>query len=195
MQTVQADTAMTALKISLSQLIPEIIRKHMTEDQRKSTEETPKRFLKALLEMTNGYILDPAEILARRFPQSFDEMIVVNDIEFTSMCEHHLLPIIGKATVGYIPNGEVVGLSKIPRLVDCFAHRFQLQERLTKEIADALEQHLKPVGVGVIIEASHQCMSCRGVRKQNPKMITSDMRGAIRNDSKARAEFLKFRER
>jgi GTP cyclohydrolase I len=163
----------------------------MTDDQKRSVEDTPKRFIKSLIEQTSGYELDPNKILERRFDQQFDEMIVVKDIDFNSLCEHHLLPFIGQATVGYIPNGQVVGLSKIPRLVDCFARRLQLQERMAVEIADAMEI-LNPLGVGVILEAKHQCMSCRGVRKQNASMVTSVLRGKLKEDERARAEFLQF---
>lgn len=163
----------------------------MPEDQVRSTKDTPKRFVKALREMTAGYHEDPAIILERTFDQAFDEMVVVKDIEFSSLCEHHLLPFIGKATVGYIPNGSVVGLSKIPRLVDCYARRLQLQERMAVEIADSMEKVLQPLGVGVILEAKHQCMSCRGVKKQNASMVTSVLRGVMK-EGLARHEFLQF---
>jgi GTP cyclohydrolase I len=179
-------------KAALGEMIHMRVGAYMTEDQKRSVDQTPVRVVKAFLEMTSGYADDPSMILTRTFDQAFDEMVVVKDIEFTSLCEHHLLPFIGRATVGYIPDGKVVGLSKIPRLVDCYARRLQLQERMAVEIADALETCLQPRGVGVILEAQHQCMSCRGVRKQNAKMITSVMRGRIKEDEKARAEFLKF---
>lgn len=187
------DKAKTQLKISLARILPRIIGKAITPDQKRSIENTPDRFIKALFEQTKGYQDNPEDILTRTFDQSFDEMIIVRDIDFTSLCEHHLLPFIGRAHVGYIPSsGAVVGLSKIPRLVDCFANRLQLQERMAVEIADALETHLNPLGVGVILEAQHQCMSCRGVKKQNAKMVTSVLRGNIKSDPSARAEFLKF---
>jgi GTP cyclohydrolase I len=155
-------------------------------------DETPARFLKAMLEQCDGYDQDPAAILAKQFDEACDEMIVVSGIHFNSLCEHHLLPFVGTVTVAYIPSGRVAGLSKIPRLVDCFAHRLQLQERLTNQIADALNTHLNPLGVGVIVCAHHQCMSCRGVRKQDASMITSALRGLIKEEPEARAEFLKF---
>lgn len=164
----------------------------MDAAQARSMADTPSRVIKSLLEQTEGYSQDPGQILERSFEQDFDEMIVVKDIDFTSLCEHHLLPFIGKATVGYVPTGKVVGLSKIPRLVDCFAHRFQLQERMAVEIADAMETHLKPLGVGVIIEAKHQCMSCRGVKKPGASMVTSVLRGKFKADPTVRAEFMKF---
>lgn len=176
-----------ALKAFLDQLVH-----GMTEDQRRSMKDTPKRFVKAMLEQTLGYQKNPETILERRFDQEFDEMVVVKGIDFTSTCEHHLLPFIGKATVGYIPKGQVVGLSKIPRLVDCFAQRLQLQERMAVQIADAMEHHLKPRAVGVILVARHQCMSCRGVKKQNAEMVTSVLRGRFKEDPSARAEFLQF---
>lgn len=163
-------------------------------DLRPGIRETPARFVRAMLEMTSGYSDSPEEILDRQFDgENCDEMVVVSKIDFTSLCEHHLLPFIGSATIAYIPNGFVVGLSKIPRLVDCYAKRLQMQERLTVEIADALEKQLKPKGVGVILTARHQCMSCRGVKKQNAEMHTSVLRGVIKSDDKARAEFLQFR--
>lgn len=154
--------------------------------------ETPERVIKSFLERCQGYHADPAQILSKRFKESADEMVVLSDIEFTSNCEHHLLPFIGKAAVGYIPNGEVVGISKLARLVDCFAQRLQIQERLTDEIAGAVNAHLLPIGVGVIVEAHHHCMSCRGVRKQNSKMITSSLRGVMKEKPEARAEFFRL---
>jgi len=181
-----------AIEIGLRTLLQHIIGDHLTDDQNRSIVDTPKRWLKALNEVTEGYSQNPAEILNRSFDQKFDEMVVVTDIDFTSTCEHHLLPFIGKATVGYIPTGKVVGLSKIPRLVDCFARRLQLQERMAVEIADAMEEHLNPIAVGVILTAQHQCMSCRGVRKINANMVTSVLRGRFKTDPSARAEFLKF---
>lgn len=165
-----------------------------TEAQANSMKRTPERFLKAMFEQTAGYNDDPAEILKTTFEEPSDEMIVVSDIDFNSVCEHHLLPFIGQAVVGYIPsNGSVVGLSKIPRLVDCYSRRLQMQERLTVQIADALERYLKPRGIGVILTAHHQCMSCRGVKKQNAKMHTSVLRGFMKDDDKARAEFMRFK--
>jgi GTP cyclohydrolase I len=162
------------------------------EVERDGLAETPMRFLKAMKELTRGYQQDPAEILARVFDEKFDEMIVVRGIEFNSLCEHHLLPFIGTAQVGYIPNGSIVGLSKLARLVDCFANRLQVQERLTTQIADAIETHLEARGVGVVIRARHLCMGCRGVKKPAAEMVTAVMRGAMKNDPKAREEFLNY---
>lgn len=155
--------------------------------------ESPERFARAFLEMTSGYTENPDEILSKQFDQIFDEMIILRNIEFQSMCEHHFAPFIGHATIGYIPaeaGKRVVGISKLARLLDCFAHRLQIQERLTMQIADALERNLQPVGIGVIIRAKHLCVSCRGVRKAEPDMVTSVFRGALRDEHEARAEFL-----
>lgn len=156
---------------------------------RDGLKETPKRVVKALAEMTAGYLEKPEEILSKCFDEPYDEVIVVRDIPFTSMCEHHMLPFIGTVDVGYLP-GKVVGLSKIARLVDCFSRRLQIQERLTKEIQDAITKHLLAKGVAVVVKATHSCMSCRGVRKPGAEMVTSAMSGCFRDNSSARAEFL-----
>lgn len=162
---------------------------------RDGLDETPDRVLRAFREQTKGYSQSPASILATEFEQSYDEMIVLREIDFYSLCEHHLLPFYGHATVGYIPNPErgVVGLSKLARLVDCFANRLQIQERLTEQIAQAIETHLGAKGVGVIIDATHQCMTCRGVKKSHARMTTSALKGVIYSDQRARSEFLRFR--
>lgn len=166
-----------------------ILLEHVGEDpSRDGLRDTPGRVVKAWGEMTCGYRDDPAEILSTTFDVDCDEMIVVRDLTFASLCEHHVLPFVGIASICYIP-GKVVGLSKLARLLDCFARRLQVQERLTSDIADAIEAHLDPVGVGVIIRAHHSCMAIRGVRKPG-EMITSTMRGALRDKPEARAEFL-----
>lgn len=152
--------------------------------------DTPARVVKAWAEMTKGYAQDPAEILSRTFPDRCDEMVLVTGIDFVSLCEHHVLPFTGTATVGYLPGERVVGLSKIPRLVHAFARRLQVQERLTFQIAHAIDTHLKPGGVGVVVTAHHSCMSCRGVRLAGARMVTSAMLGDLRDDPRARAEFL-----
>lgn len=152
--------------------------------------KTPERVVKAFEEMTQGYKLDPAQILSTTFDETSDEMVMVRDIEFVSLCEHHLLPFTGKATVAYLPRTRVVGLSKLARLVDCFSQRLQVQERLTSQITGAIMQHLRPLGAGCLIEAHHQCMSCRGVRKANATMITSSLVGTFREDVAVRTEFL-----
>lgn len=156
---------------------------------REGLKETPARALKALLEMTSGYADDPAKILSKTFNEPCDEMVLVRDIPFWSLCEHHMLPFHGTATVAYIPDGKIVGLSKIPRTVNAFARRLQVQERLTHQVAEAMNQALKPKGVGVLIKASHLCMAIRGI-KSGGEMVTSCLLGAMKEDSKAREEFL-----
>lgn len=151
---------------------------------------TPDRVLRAWTEMTAGYRMDPAEILSRTFDVRSDEMVIVKGIQFFSTCEHHLLGFSGTAAVGYLPAGRVVGLSKIPRLVECFARRLQVQERMTEQIAGAMREHLETRGVAVVIEAKHSCMGCRGVKQGGASMITSSMLGSFRTDSGARSEFL-----
>jgi GTP cyclohydrolase I len=152
---------------------------------------TPERVARSLAFLTGGYAQDVHEVLnGAVFEEPYSEMVVVRDIELYSLCEHHLLPFHGRAHVAYVPDGRVVGLSKLPRLVDVFARRLQIQERLTTQIADALEQVLEPRGVGVVIEASHLCMMMRGVEKQNSRTITSTMRGVFLSDQRTRAEFL-----
>lgn len=157
--------------------------------------DTPDRVVKAFEEMTVGYKEDPAKILERQFDVPHDEMVVLSNIEFVSLCEHHLLPFAGTATVGYIPGQRVVGISKLARLVECFARRLQVQERMTQEIAKALELHLQCVGCGVVVDASHSCMSCRGVKQARTVMQTSVLLGAFREDAKTRAEFLSLARR
>jgi GTP cyclohydrolase I len=143
--------------------------------------------------MTQGYGSSAEEVVGKGiFKESHDNMIMVRDIELYSMCEHHMLPFFGKAHVAYIPDGKIVGLSKIPRIVDVYAQRLQVQERLTEQIAEGLCRVLKPAGVGVVIEAYHLCMMMRGVQKQNSKTITSALRGAFREDPKTRDEFLRL---
>ena len=157
---------------------------------REGLRRTPLRVKQSLTFLTSGYRQDPAKILNRRFKVKQDEMVIVKDIDFFSTCEHHLLPFFGKCHIAYVPGKEIIGLSKIPRLVDCFAHRLQVQERLTTQIAEALNEHLKPLGVACVMEASHLCMMMRGVQKQNTRAVTSSMLGAFRTSEKTRAEFL-----
>ncbi len=153
--------------------------------------KTPGRVAKSMLWMTQGYAQDPREVIGdAMFTDAHSNMIVVRDIELYSMCEHHMLPFFGKAHIAYIPDGHIVGLSKLARVVDIFARRLQVQERMTEEIAAALTDVLKPRGVGVVIEASHLCMMMRGVQKQNSKTVTSALRGEFRTDPKTRDEFL-----
>ncbi len=152
--------------------------------------KTPERVAKALQFLTQGYQQDPAQILkGAMFAEDYSQMVVVKDIEVYSMCEHHMLPFFGKAHVAYIPNGHIVGLSKIPRIVDAFARRLQVQERLTNEIRDCIEETLKPVGVAVVMEASHLCMQMRGIEKQNSVTATSAFSGEFLDNEKTREEF------
>jgi GTP cyclohydrolase I len=152
--------------------------------------QTPRRVAKAFREMTAGLHMKPADVLGTVFNETSEQMVVVRGIRFSSMCEHHLLPFTGTAAVGYIPRGRVIGLSKIPRLVEVFAKRPQVQERMTNQIAEALMEHLSPNGVGVIVKAHHSCMGCRGVRQPDAEMVTSSLLGCLRDDSAARSELL-----
>ncbi|HZY34753.1 MAG TPA: GTP cyclohydrolase I FolE [Rhodanobacter sp.] len=156
--------------------------------------DTPKRVAKAYQDWFSGYKLDPDEYLARTFKEvcGYDELIVLRDIQFESHCEHHMAPIIGRAHVGYLPNGKVVGISKLARVVDAYARRFQVQEKMTAQIAGCIERVLQPRGVGVVIEAAHECMTTRGVHKRGVSMVTSQMLGTFRDDARTRAEFLQF---
>lgn len=166
--------------------------RYIGEDpSREGLADTPARVAKAWLEMTAGYREDPAEILSRTFEESSDELIILSGISFYSTCEHHLLPFYGTACVGYLP-GKVVGISKLARLVNCFAQRLQIQERMTRQIADAIEANLDARGVGVVVRAHHLCMGCRGVRQQDTDMITSAMLGKLRTDATSRSEFLRL---
>lgn len=160
--------------------------------ERDGLKDTPKRVVKAFTEMTAGYRQDPEEILATTFDVAYDEMVALKGIRFTSLCEHHMLPFVGEAHVGYIPRERVVGLSKMVRLVECFAKRLQVQERMTKQIAEAMQNCLDPLGVGVIVQAQHSCMGCRGVRQPDAEMRTSAMFGALRDEPETRAEFLRL---
>lgn len=156
--------------------------------------ETPKRVVKAYGDWFSGYAADPEAYLARTFEEvaGYDELIVLRDIAFESHCEHHMAPIIGRAHVGYLPSGRVVGISKLARVVDAYARRFQVQEKLTAQIADCIERVLEPRGVAVVVDAQHQCMTTRGVHKRGVSMITSSMRGAFRDNPSTRLEFLRF---
>src|SRR3954466_12868422 len=163
------------------------------DPEREGLVRTPARVARAMKFLTQGYTSSAEEVVGSGiFNEEHDNMIMVRDIELYSMCEHHMLPFFGKAHVAYIPNGKIVGLSKIPRIVDVFARRLQVQERLTEEIAEGLCNVLHPSGVGVVIEAYHLCMMMRGVQKQNSKTITSSLRGVFRHDPKTRDEFLRL---
>ena len=156
--------------------------------------DTPKRVAKAYEDWFSGYGDDPAEYLKRTFEEveGYDELIVLRDIEFESHCEHHMAPIIGKAHVGYLPSGKVVGISKLARVVETYARRLQVQEKMTAQVAQVIQDVLQPRGVGVVIEGAHECMTTRGVHKRGVSMITSKMLGTFRDDARTRAEFLRF---
>jgi GTP cyclohydrolase IA len=156
--------------------------------------DTPKRVVKAYADWFSGYFVDPREYMRRTFEEveGYDEMVVLRDIAFESYCEHHMAPIIGRAHVGYLPSNKVVGISKLARVVDGYARRFQVQEKLTAQIAACIDEVLKPRGVGVVIDSEHQCMTTRGVHKRGVSMVTSRMVGIFRSDARTRAEFLQF---
>ncbi len=177
---------------NLESLYTQILDNLNEDPSRQGLIRTPLRAAKALEFLTSGYHQDIDKILNKAiFDEDFDEMVIVKDIEFYSLCEHHILPFWGKCHVGYLPQKRIIGLSKIPRIVDMFARRLQVQERLTREIAEALQVSLEPTGVGVVMEAQHMCMMARGVEKQASKMTTNAMRGTFREDSSTRAEFLR----
>ncbi len=164
--------------------------------EREGLRRTPQRVEESLKYLTQGYSVNVDELINNAiYSEETRDMVVVKDIELYSMCEHHILPFFGKCHVGYIPNGKVIGLSKIPRIVDAYARRLQLQERLTHQIANTLWERLQPTGLGVVIEAQHLCMMMRGVQKQNSEMVTSSMLGLFRNRSETRMEFLSFIKR
>ena len=158
--------------------------------------DTPRRVVDAYGDWFSGYASDPGEYLRRTFEEvaGYDELIVLRNIEFESHCEHHMAPIIGRAHVGYLPSDKVVGISKLARVVESYARRFQVQEKMTAEIANCIEEVLKPRGVGVVIDAAHECMTTRGVHKRGVSMVTSKMLGCFRDDARTRAEFLRFIE-
>ncbi len=161
------------------------------DPDRQGLKATPDRVSRALRELTDGYGAKPEDVVAGAvFDQDYDEMVVVKDVPFYSLCEHHLLPFFGQVHVGYLPKGKVIGLSKIPRLIEVFAHRLQIQEQLTNQVAEALNAAVAPRGVGVVVEARHLCMEMRGVETHGGRMITSCMLGTFRKDARTRAEFL-----
>ena len=166
------------------------------DPDREGLRDTPGRVVRAYRDWFSGYHNDPADYLRRTFEEveGYDEMIVLRGIEFESHCEHHMAPIIGRAHVGYLPTNKVVGISKLARVVDGYTRRFQVQEKMTAQIARCIDEVLKPRGVGVVIDASHQCMTTRGVHKRGVSMVTSKMLGDFRDDARTRAEFLRFIE-
>ncbi len=172
-------------------LVEAMLKELGEEPGREGLTKTPARVAKSMRFLTRGYQQDPKELLNDAlFDVTYDEMVIVKDIEVYSLCEHHLLPFFGRAHVAYIPNGKIVGLSKIPRVVDMFARRLQVQERLTSDIAGTLEEILRPKGVAVVLEAIHLCMMMRGVSQQNAFAITSSLRGEFESDPKTRSEFM-----
>ncbi len=182
-----------AMSASLEGLVTQLLALLGEDPTRSGLEETPKRVAKALTFFTKGYQENIDDLVNDAlFPIDYDEMVIVRDIDFFSLCEHHLLPFFGKCHVGYIPDQRVVGLSKIPRIVDAFSRRLQVQERLTVDIAQTIQDKLRPIGVGVVIEARHLCMMMRGVEKQNTVAVTSHMLGAFRKQQQTRDEFLKL---
>ena len=184
------ETQTSLTRASLEELTREILVRLGEDPQREGLVKTPERFAKAFQYLTKGYNEDPAEVLnGALFTVDYDEMVIVKDIEMFSLCEHHMLPFFGKVHIAYIPKGKVLGLSKLPRLVEVFARRLQVQERLTVEIAEAIQQAVQPMGVGVVIEARHLCMMMRGVEKQHSATVTSSMIGAFRAQQ-TRQEFL-----
>lgn len=172
-------------------IINELLLEIGEDSQREGLLSTPKRVAKAYEFLTNGYQKKIEEVLNNAiFTEKYDEMVLVKNIDFYSLCEHHMLPFYGKVHVAYIPNGKIVGLSKIPRIVDVFARRLQVQERMTQQIADTIQKYLHPIGVAVVSEAYHMCMMMRGVEKQNSSATSSAMHGVFKDDSKTRSEFL-----
>lgn len=177
-------------------LVRGLLQKVGEDPNREGLKRTPLRVAKAMDFLTSGYEMSVDEVIRNAiFAEDCSEMVVVRDIEFYSLCEHHMLPFFGHAHVGYLPNGRVVGLSKIARVVDVFARRLQVQERLTKQVADSLMEALQPFGVAVVIEASHTCMMMRGVQKQNSTTVSSAMRGTFAEDARTRSEFMAFLRR
>jgi GTP cyclohydrolase I len=178
---------------TMQNIIRELLGKIGEDPEREGLLKTPERYEKAMRFLTQGYGQDPREVLQKAvFHEQYDEMVVVKDIDFYSMCEHHLLPFFGRCHVAYIPKNKIVGLSKIPRVVELYARRLQVQERLTQEIATAIMDTLNPHGVAVVVEASHLCMMMRGVEKQNSKAVTSAMLGSFRTQQKTRMEFMEL---
>jgi GTP cyclohydrolase I len=185
-----AENQITLTSASLEELTRELLVRLGEDPDREGLLRTPERFAKAYQYLTKGYKEDPADVLnGALYSVDYDEMVIVKDIEMFSLCEHHMLPFFGKVHIAYIPKGKVVGLSKLPRLVEVFARRLQVQERLTVEIAEAIQNAIRPLGVGVVIEARHLCMMMRGVEKQHSATVTSSMLGAFRAPQ-TRQEFL-----
>ena len=181
-------------KAAAEEAVRTLLRWAGEDPRREGLLDTPRRVVEAYQDWFSGYRSDPRAYLSRTFEETagYDEMVVLRDVEFESHCEHHMAPIIGRAHVGYLPTNKVVGISKLARVVDVFARRFQVQEKMTAEIARSIEDVLQPRGVGVVIEAVHECMTTRGVHKRGVSMITSKMLGTFRTDARTRSEFLTF---
>ena len=186
-----ADLSVTLTSATYEELVREMLVRLGEDPDREGLSHTPARVEKAMRFLVKGYKDDPEALLRKAlFTVGYDEMVIVKDIEMFSLCEHHLLPFFGKVHVAYIPNGKVIGLSKIPRLIDAFSRRLQIQERLTTQIAEAIQNAIEPQGVGVVIEARHLCMMMRGVEKQHSSAVTSSMLGSFRSEEETRTEFL-----
>ena len=185
------ESTSTLTSASFEELVQEMLVRLGEDPKREGLQLTPQRVRKSLQFLTRGYTEDPETLLTGAlFTVTYDEMVIVKDIEMFSLCEHHLLPFFGKVHVAYIPNGKVIGLSKVPRLIELFSRRLQIQERLTTQIAETIQRVIEPQGVAVVIEARHLCMMMRGVEKQHSAAVTSSMLGCFRNEQETRQEFL-----
>lgn len=178
----------------IEKLVAEIIKEIGEDQEREGLKKTPTRVAKSFEQIFGGYKKDPADVITTFDGEEYDEMIICTDIDFYSSCEHHMQPFFGKVSIGYIPDKKIIGISKLPRLVEIFSRRLQNQERLTMQIAETLNRLLKPKGLGVIIKAKHLCMMARGVEKQNTMMTTSSFRGSFKSKGKTRNEFLRLTE-
>jgi GTP cyclohydrolase I len=196
MGTIVASEPVSAASLTTQELYRELLLRIGEDPTRDGLLDTPERMEKSMAFLTRGYAMDVKTVLHDAlFEVDYDEMVIVKDVEFFSMCEHHLLPFFGKAHIAYVPQGRVIGLSKVPRVVDVFARRLQVQERLTTEIADAIAEAIEPQGVAVILEARHLCMMMRGVEKQHSATVTSAMRGVFKTQVQTRNEFLSLVKR
>ena len=190
------DVRNTVSRAQAEDAVRTLLRWSGDDPDREGLLDTPRRVVEAYGDWYSGYTEDPREFLERTFKEvaGYDEMIVLRDIEFESHCEHHMAPIIGRAHVGYLPDGKVVGISKLARVVETYARRFQVQEKMTAQIARCIQDVLQPLGVGVVVEGAHECMTTRGIHKRGVSMVTSKMLGSFRDDARTRAEFLRFIE-
>ncbi len=183
--------SLTTEEIGIKSLIEQMLNELGEDPKREGLLKTPERVEKSLKFLTSGYQIDINELVnGALYNESYDEMVIVKDVDVFSLCEHHMLPFVGKCHVAYLPQGKIIGLSKVPRLIDAFSRRLQVQERLTTQIAKCLQDILQPTGVAVVIEAMHLCMSMRGVEKQNSYTTTSSMLGCFKEDARTRSEFL-----